>query len=923
MLRRVLPASLLSLALLALALLPGLPPQAAPALAATSGVPLDTLPVTNGTVRAMAFSGTTLYIGGDFTALSTGPGTGVLPAVGPTGNRLSTYPVVIGREVTHLATDDAGRTYIGGQFSHVGNLPRKNLARLNADGTLDTSFQVDLTFPPNAMALSAASGGEQQLYLAGEMDIPSAVPPITSSNPTAQPIVRIPITVTTGAAGNPQVVAEATGGDRFSYRAILPDGDALILGGTFNTFFGSPGVSRAQLVRLNGARTATLAAQATVQAAPTWPSAGGPVFGIHQTAPGEAVIFGSFTSYGAEGGIDRMVAIDLTTGLRLTGGSYPVYTVPPNGVSPVFLQGADLLGANATVYFVDPAGNIVRRILLQGPGTVDPGFTAPTSGGTGPTTLRGWEDRNQFPVPQELFLFGDFTTAGTNALPRRNAARIDPATGLADNWNPAFVSEGDPSSLLRRANGDVLTGGPIVGVGAIPRQNLAAIDLLTGLPTSWNPSASSTVQVLAVRGGNVYAGGSFETMGATPRNGLARFSAATGALDPSWNPDNGGFGATVNALLVEADGALWAGGRFSTLGGAARENVARLNPNGTANTAFDAQFASLAQEVLTLAQSPGTGHLWIGGRFEGAGVIGGQQRDYIAVVNATSGALQADFDTNRPNDTVRAIAFSESGTAYVAGSFTMVGPAMKNRIDVPFSAWQPLIDGPAPAPLAEANSLSFAGQSLVVGSRPSTDPGPSLQDFNTGIFGLPNRTYATTMTEDHNGTAEVLRVLARGTLRLAGGDFHGAGELTPAVNLRAQAQLAAFADPPAATTQPASAVTASTATLNGIADGAGLPAVVTFRYSSTDATVTNPAQYTTVTVPLNPHEQANVQAAITGLAAGTTYHVRLVSATLAGTTQGSVQSFTTSAAPTPTPSPTPGATTIALPFTAKNLAGGW
>lgn len=64
-----------------------------------------------------------------------------------------------GNSVAAIALDPSGKIYIGGSFSSYDNLPNtvNNIARLNSDGTLDTSFNTGLGFdgPVNALALDS------------------------------------------------------------------------------------------------------------------------------------------------------------------------------------------------------------------------------------------------------------------------------------------------------------------------------------------------------------------------------------------------------------------------------------------------------------------------------------------------------------------------------------------------------------------------------------------------------------------------------------------------------------------------------------------------------------------------------------------------------------------------------------------------
>jgi len=54
-----------------------------------------------------------------------------------------------------LAVQADGRILVGGSFTSVGGMERTNLARLNADGTLDTGFNANADDPVYSVALQA------------------------------------------------------------------------------------------------------------------------------------------------------------------------------------------------------------------------------------------------------------------------------------------------------------------------------------------------------------------------------------------------------------------------------------------------------------------------------------------------------------------------------------------------------------------------------------------------------------------------------------------------------------------------------------------------------------------------------------------------------------------------------------------------
>ena len=64
--------------------------------------------------------------------------------------------------------------------------------------------------------------------------------------------------------------------------------------------------------------------------------------------------------------------------------------------------------------------------------------------------------------------------------------------------------------------------------------------------------------------------------------------AGPGDIDPAFLAPSvgGGFPTRVSALAVQPDGKILMGGNFSTVWGAERFGIARLNPDGSLDTAF-------------------------------------------------------------------------------------------------------------------------------------------------------------------------------------------------------------------------------------------------------------------------------------------------------------------------------------------------
>jgi hypothetical protein len=96
---------------------------------------------------------------------------------------------------------------------------------------------------------------------------------------------------------------------------------------------------------------------------------------------------------------------------------------------------------------------------------------------------------------------------------------------------------------------------------------------------TFNPGANGSVEALAVQeDGKILVGGAFTTLGGVARSNIGRLNP-DGTLDTTFYP---GANSYISTLAVQADGKIVVGGSFSELDGEPRSSIGRLSSKGVA-----------------------------------------------------------------------------------------------------------------------------------------------------------------------------------------------------------------------------------------------------------------------------------------------------------------------------------------------------
>lgn len=316
----------------------------------------------------------------------------------------------------------------------------------------------------------------------------------------------------------------------------------------------------------------------------------------------------------------------------------------------------------------------------------------------------------------KLIIGGDFESV--LGAPRNNIARLN-LDGTLDMSFDAQV-DGSVACVTVLSDGKLICGGLFSSVSGVSRKNLACLNangtldlsfdplwtdqvfgvtvqadgkLLIGgkrlntdgtIDAGFDPRPNSAVRTMVVQSdGKILLGGQFDKLrpnGASPtlRSRIARVNA-DGTLDTGFDPNVNG---NVYCIAVQADGKILIGGTFTSLqpNGAAssisRNNIARVNADGTLDTGFDPKTNG---DVLSMAVQV-DGRVLISGFFttlqpNGAGVA--TPRKYVARLDA-SGALDPSFNPN-VNGSVDGVALQWDGKILLGGGFNGIQSTFRNR----------------------------------------------------------------------------------------------------------------------------------------------------------------------------------------------------------------------------------------------------
>jgi uncharacterized delta-60 repeat protein len=187
------------------------------------------------------------------------------------------------------------------------------------------------------------------------------------------------------------------------------------------------------------------------------------------------------------------------------------------------------------------------------------------------------------------------------------------------------------------------------------------------------------VFALAIQGdGNIVVGGRFSTVNGIVRNNIARLNA-DGTLDRTFAEGSSqGVNGEVSALVIQPEGGIIVGGTFSQAGQFETSNLARFHPDGRVDQTFGGENATEpgANGSVYALTVQADGKIVVGGNFN---TIFGQQRRGIARLNP-DGTLDPSMTAQDAlTGTVKALACG-AGMVVAGGQFSFPSQDARNLL---------------------------------------------------------------------------------------------------------------------------------------------------------------------------------------------------------------------------------------------------
>jgi uncharacterized delta-60 repeat protein len=589
-----------------------------------------------------------------------------------------------------IAIQSDGTIMVGGVFTSFNGTARNRIARLNANGSLDASFNPGTGF---------AGGYVNSLVIQSDDKIIAGGGFTSFNGSTTTQIIRL------NTNGTKDLSFDAGTGFNISiYSTVnsvkLQNDGKIVAGGNFTSYNGTT-INHILRINPNGSLDISFDPGTGLDAY---------VNAISIQDDGKIIVGGVFTFYNLNAR-NRIARLN-------TDGSLDGTFDPGSGFNDhvwstvVKSDGKIIVGGLSTIFNGIP---INYNACLNTNGSLDSSFNPIT--GFNPTVIT-----TAIQSDEKIIVGGNFSAFNGKSISKIARLNKDGSLDSTFNIGSGFTGNYGGGILVVsiQSDGKIIAGGSFDYYNGTLIKHLARLNSNGSLDTTFNPDPTyQRVESIAIQNdgkiivagsfydriarlnidgskdstfnlnttftngsifsialqdnGKIIVGGSFYKIFAPYNNYIARLNS-DGTLDTTFNPGNS-FNHGVFTLAIQTDGKIVVGGAFTSYNGTGVKYIARLNSNSSLDTTFN--LGSEFNNGVNATAIQTDGKIVVGGVFTS---INGTLRNMIARLNA-DGSLDNSFDPGTGFDKiVRSVSIQSNGKILAVGDFRSFNNEGRNRI---------------------------------------------------------------------------------------------------------------------------------------------------------------------------------------------------------------------------------------------------
>ncbi|MFV5694406.1 T9SS sorting signal type C domain-containing protein [Flavobacterium sp. LB3P122] len=543
---------------------------------------------------------------------------------------------------TEVQVQTDGKIIVSGSFIVFNGATCNRIIRLNANGSIDTTFGIGTGFNGDIGALFLQSDGK--ILVGGDFGI--------FNGTSANKIIRLNT--------NGSIDGSFISGSGFSTGGVeiikVNSVGAIMVAGSFASTYNGSDVNRLVLLDSNGVIS------------PTFDIGSGPatatVYALVDDLNDSWYVGGSFSIFDSQNQgrlakIDAIGTLDigyLTAGVGFDNSVLKVISLSDNRT----------MAFGSFTKFNGTSTNRIACLLEEG--AIDTSFN---SLGVGANNLI---KSAVIQTDNKIILVGNFTNYNGVAVNRITRALSN--GDLDSSFINGTGANNQIYAVALQPDGKIIIAGNFTIYNGVSSNRIARLMPDGTLDSGFNigSGADAIVETILLQlDGKVVLGGRFITFNGISYNRIVRLNN-DGSIDSGFSVGVG-FDKFVYTIALQSNNKLIVGGTFLNYGSVSAKRIARLNSNGSLDTSFSSGTGFSNGEIRTILVQPDD-RLLVGGTF--SGTYNGVSVKRMARLLAT-GVYDTTFLVNL-NNTLYSICFTPNNKVMIGGDFNSVSGVTKHRV---------------------------------------------------------------------------------------------------------------------------------------------------------------------------------------------------------------------------------------------------